>query len=364
VKCNAASHAVNPKVVPVRNRRLLSALALCAAVSVSATGCFATVGGDAGAGGTVVFSNTGGALAAIFADTAYKQLADQGIQVAEESPNNEAKLTAMVESGTPTWDVFYASPYRTVAKCDVLFEKLDMSRINTEGLDPALTSECGVPVLRSAFLLVYNADKYGDRPPQSWADFYDTANFPGTRGIMNYAKDAAIETALLASGVPGDQLYPLDYERAFATLDTIRPSARFYDTGAQQTQALESGEVDMMLAWPGRAYEATKNGANLKVVWNQPLYYTDSLGIVKGAPNMDEAYQLINALIDVPTQEEIMKRQPYGAANANARPSEDPLLNSFIATSNVTGTEVHRDNEWWAANLDEATRQWTDWVNR
>ena len=42
------------------------------------------------------------------------------------------------------------------------------------------------------------------------------------------------------------------------------------------------------------------------------------------------------------------------AVNANARPSEDPLLNSFIATSNVTGTEVHRDNEWWAANLDEA----------
>lgn len=348
----------------MRNRRFLSALAVGAAVCLTATGCFATVGGGGGAGGTVVFSNTGGALAEIFADTAYKQLAEQGVQVAEESPNNEAKLTAMVQSGAPTWDVFYASPYRTVAKCDVLFEKLDMSRIDTAGLDPALTTECGVPVLKSAFLLVYNADKYGDRPPRSWKDFYDTRNFPGTRGIMNYVKDAGIETALLASGVPGDRLYPLDYPRAFRTLDTIRPSTRFYETGAQQTQALESGEVDMMLAWPGRAYEAKRNGANLEVVWNQPLYYTDSLGIVKGAPNRDAAYALINALLAVPTQEEITRRQPYGAANSAARPSDDPLIDAFVATSHANGTEVMRDNQWWAANLDEATRQWSSWVNR
>nr|WP_245645204.1 extracellular solute-binding protein [Pseudonocardia acaciae] len=357
-------YEIQKEVVPVRDRRLVSALALAVIVSISATGCFATVGGQQGAARGVVFSNTGGELASIFADTAYKELAGQGIQVAEESPNNEAKLTAMVQAGTPTWDVFYASPYRTLAKCDVLFERLDMSRIHTDALDPDLVTPCGVPVLKSAFVLVYNADKYRDHPPRSWADFYDPANFPGTRGIMNYAKDAGMETALLASGVPGDRLYPLDYGRAFATLDRIRPSARFYDTGAQQTQALKSGEVDMMLAWPGRAYEAAKNGAHLRAVWNQPLLYTDSLGIVKGARNVDEAYQLINALTGVPTQEAIMRRQPYGAANNKARPSADPLLNTFVPTSNVTGTEVRRDNRWWAGNLDEATRRWTEWVNR
>lgn len=348
----------------MRNRRFISALALATALSFSAAGCFATVGDEPASGGTVVFANTGGALAAIFAETAYKQLADQGIQVAEESPNNEAKLTAMVESGSPTWDVFYSPPYRTMAECGELFEPLDKSRINTAGITPDEITECGVPVLKSAFLLVYNADTYGDNPPRSWADFYDPVSFPGTRGIMNYAKDAGMETALLAAGVPGDQLYPLDYELAFATLDKIRPHVRFYETGAQQTQALESGEVDMMLAWPGRAYEAAKNGANLKVVWNQPLYYEDALGIVKGTKNIDAAYALINALIDVPTQELIMQRQPYGSPNANAKPSDDPLLNSFIATSNVTGTEVYRDNQWWAANLDEATQRWTEWVNR
>lgn len=345
------------------NRRHLSVLALAAVVSLTATACFVTPGGP---NGTVVFSNTGGALASVFADTAYQELAAQGLQVAEESPNNEAKLTAMVESGNPTWDVFYASPYRTVAKCDVLFEKLDFSRIDTArlGLDPKTVTECGVPVLRSWFVLVYNADTYKGRVPTSWKDFYDTTAFPGTRGIMNYAKDAGMETALLASGVPREQLYPLDYDRAFATLEKIRPSARFYDTGAQQTQALESGEVDMMLAWPGRAYEATKNGANLKVVWNQPLYYTDALAIVKGTPNPDGAYALINALLGARTQEAIMAEQPYGAANSAARPSPDPLINSYVATRHVTGTEVTRDQQWWAANLDEATRRWTGWVNR
>ena len=344
-------------------RRHLPLVAVLAAVSLAATGCFVTPA-TGGTEGTVVFSNTGGALASIFADTAYKELADKGITVAEESPNNEAKLTAMVESGSPTWDVFYASPYRTVAKCDVLFEKLDMSRLDTGGLDPKQVTECGVPVLQSAFLLVYNADKYPGKAPTSWKDFYDTTSFPGTRGIMNYAKDAGMETALLASGVPGDELYPLDYDRAFATMDRIRPSVRFFDTGAQQTQALESGEVDMMLAWPGRAYEATKNGANLKVVWNQPLYYTDALGIVKGSKNQDAAYELINALIGTRTQEEITAKQPYGAANSKAKPSSDPLISSFVATNQANGTEVVRDQQWWAANLDQATKRWADWVNR
>ncbi|MEU6262845.1 ABC transporter substrate-binding protein [Saccharopolyspora shandongensis] len=345
--------------------RFGAALVLASVVGLTATGCFATVGDSAGGGGqSVVFSNTGGVLAEVFKQNAYADLSAKGIAVSEESPNNEAKLTAMVQGGKPTWDVFYSTPYTAIGKCGQLFEKIDYSKIDTSGLDKSQMSDCGVPVLNSSYVLVYNKDKYGANPPTSWADFYDPVKFPGTRGIMNYSKDAGMETALLADGVPGDQLYPLDYDRAFAKLDKIKSNVRFYDTGAQQTQGLQSGEIDMMLAWPGRAYDAAKNGANLGVVYDKPLKYFDVVAVVKGAPHPEQAYALINALIGQRNQQAVVDRLPYGATNSQAGKSADPAINAFVTDdANTNGTIVVRDNEWWAKNLDEATQRWTNWVN-
>lgn len=347
----------------VLNRRLMPALALAGTVSLTATACFGQAG-TAGGEQTVVFANTGGVMAEVFKKNAYAELADKGIAVADESPNSKAKLTAMVKAGQPTWDVYYSTPYLAIAECGTMFEKIDYNRIDTTGLKKSQMSECGVPVINSSFVLVYNEDTYGDNPPTSWVDFYNPS-FPGTRGIMNYAKDAGIETALLASGVPGDQLYPLDFDRAFATLEQVRSKLRFYDTGAQQTHALQSGEVDMMLAWPGRAYQAEKSGANLGVVWNQPLNYYDVLTIVKGAPHQDQAYELINALIGKKTQHAITERQPYGPANSTAGTTSDPQIAEFVNSPEKSkDTSVTRDNTWWAQHLEEATKRWTEWVNR
>ncbi|WP_020659948.1 extracellular solute-binding protein [Amycolatopsis benzoatilytica] len=346
------------------NRRLGTAVTLAGLVALTATGCFGQSANSASGTGSVVFANTGGALASVFKQNAYADLAAKGITVSEESPNNEAKLIAMVQGGKPTWDVFYSSPYRAIGKCGTLFEKIDYHKVDTSGLDKSQMSECGIPVLNSYFVLVYNKDKYGANPPKSWADFYDPAKFPGTRGIMNYAKDAGMETALLGSGVPADKLYPLDYGKAFATLGKIRNNVRFFDTGAQQTQALQSGEVDMMLSWPGRAYDAVRSGAHLAAVYDQPLKYYDVLTIVKGSPHQEQAYALINALIGKKNQQAIVDRLPYGPANSQVPKSTDPAVDAFVAdNTKANGTVVVRDNEWWSKNLDDATARWTKWVN-
>ncbi|CAN5629632.1 extracellular solute-binding protein [soil metagenome] len=347
-------------------RKLLTAFtALISACALALTGCagplFAASSAD---GTTVVFANTGGTLAEIFAANAYPELESAGMTVAEESPNNEAKLTAMVQGGNPTWDVYYSTPYNAISGCGTLFEELDLSRIDTSGLDRDQVSDCGVPIIGSAMLLVYNKAKYGANPPTGWADFFDTTRFPGTRGIMNFAKDAGMETALLADGVPGDQLYPLDYDRAFDKLDQIRSSTRFYTTGAQQTQGLESGEIDMMLAWPGRAYDAAAAGTDLGVAWDEPLLFFDAITIVKGARNLDGAYDLINALMGQQNQQAIADRLPYQPMNSAAHVSDDPLIREFVNGPQSRGTAVERDNNWWAENRDEATRKWTEWVNQ
>ena len=137
-------------------------------MAATTTACFGQSGTAASGGGqSVVFANTGGALAEVFKKNAYPDLSAKGITVSEESPNNEAKLTAMVQGGKPTWDVFYSTPYTAIGKCGTMFEKINYSKLDTTGLDKSQMSDCGVPVLNSYFVLVYNKDKYGANPPTS-----------------------------------------------------------------------------------------------------------------------------------------------------------------------------------------------------
>lgn len=348
-----------------RNHRrwlTLPAILLTAGL-LATTGCMSS--SSSSGGSSVTFAGTGGNLNESFRAAAFEPLKkSEGITVRDDSPNNEAKLKAMVASGAPTWDVFYSSPYRTMSRCGEYFEKIDYSIVDKSKLDPDQVSDCGVPILNSTFLLVYNKKKYAGNPPKSWKDFFDLKKFPGQRGIMNYAKDAGIETALLADGVPADQLYPLDFDRAFGKLDTIRPHTSFLTTGAQQEQALESGQVDMMLAWPGRAYDAARNGADLGVVWKQPLHYFDSLAVVKGSKHKTEAMKLINQMISAPAQTKVAEKLPYTPTNSAADPKPNKLLKQYIAKFNKNGSEITRDNAWWAKHKDEAEKKWTNWVNR
>jgi len=49
-------------------------------------------------------------------------------------------------------------------------------------------------------VIAWNTDKYGQNGPQSWADFWDTKKFPGTRSLSRGASET-FEVALMADGV-------------------------------------------------------------------------------------------------------------------------------------------------------------------
>ncbi len=52
-----------------------------------------------------------------------------------------------------------------------------------------------------------------------------------------------MEIALLADGVAPDKLYPIDADRAFKKLDTIKKQSIFWTTNSQSQQLLVDGEV-------------------------------------------------------------------------------------------------------------------------
>src|SRR4051812_6357179 len=115
-------------------------------------------------------------------------------------------------------------------------------------------------------LMAYNTEAFKPtNAPASWADFWDAKTFPGRRMLQDMSSGRPnLEFALLADGVPADKLYPLDVDRAFASLTRIRPHiAKFWNTSALANQMLIDKEAVMGSVWNGPLMTAISKGAPL-----------------------------------------------------------------------------------------------------
>ena len=186
-----------------------------------------------------------------------------GADLRGDAPSGVAKIKAQVESGNVSWDVANIDSVEAAANCDVLMAP-DTDIIDASALPEGLElGKCGVPGDITGNVLAYNVDKFGKKAPSSWADFFDTARFPGKRGMDGSNPAGVFEAALLADGVAPKDLYPLDTKRALAKLDTIKDQLVYWTSGAEQQQMIESGQVDMGFMWSGRVFERDGDGCKL-----------------------------------------------------------------------------------------------------
>jgi putative spermidine/putrescine transport system substrate-binding protein len=166
----------------------------------------------------------------------------------------------------------------------------------------------------------YNTDTYGNNGPKSWADFYDVEKFPGSRAMRNKV-DAQLETALLADGVPKDQIYEVlnseeGIERALNKIRTIKPHiAVWWSSGAQHAQLMKDGEVDMTTGWNGRFDVAKQDGAKVAYDWQSGIMDWEGYGIPKGAKNKDLAMKYIAEMMKPEYMAEFAKYITYGPTN-------------------------------------------------
>lgn len=319
--------------------------------------------GDGDDGGSFTFVGAGGSYQEAQTIAFIEPfMAETGVTIHQHSPLSYSQLRAQVDAGNVTWDVMEAFPYFAHQYCGEYLEKIDYDVVDVSRVEEGLWSDCAVPNMKSAFILVYNTDTYGDNPPQSWVDFFDTENFPGTRAVQNDVNQATLEVALLADGVAPEDLYPIDYDRAFAKLDTIRDDLVFMESGADQQEAMTNGSVDMVLAWPGRAYEAAANGAPIAPVWNQAIFYHDVFVVPKGTKNYDLVMEFLAYVVTAEAQETLTENIPYAPINVDAEPDVSELERAYLPLGQDEGTGLWRDEEWWAGNLDEATERWTEWA--
>ncbi|GAA1824165.1 extracellular solute-binding protein [Planosporangium flavigriseum] len=328
-----------------------------------------TVKADALKGTTLSFVSYGG----IYQDGQMKAAMEpfgkeSGAKILQDGPTDNSKIKAQVSAGNVTWDVIDTTNIFAGMQCGKLFMELDTSIVDTSKIPAGLvTDKCSVPAMSYGLVIVYNTEKYGANPPTSWADFFDTAKFPGKRGIQGATGDVdqgVLEGALLADGVAPDKVYPIDTNRALKKLSSIKKDLVFWTTGAQAQQYLESKQVDMELLWTGRAYSAVKNGAPYKPMWNQWMPLADHLVVPKGAKNPKAAMAAINYYLGAEQQAKLTELTSYSPINTDAKPNQDDLARSYLTTTSERQKDMFKvDNKWWSENHDAMVTAFTNWLN-
>lgn len=346
-------------------KRVLTALLTVSALALVGCSQGGSSGGDGGETTELVFSGWGGLVDETLTKTAFEPFTEEtGIAVQLDSPLSSAKLKSMVESNNTTWDLTMANPVETTRYCDDLYEPVDMTNINEDDFAPGTITECGIPNNYYSTALVYDKDLFGDDPPTTLADFFDTEKYPGKRLYPSDALEFALEFALIADGVKPEELYPLDIDRALAKLDTIKSDLVFWQLGDEQTQPMEAKAVTMGIAWTGRGLQVAQNGGSFDVAWGTHIIGATQFAIPKGTKHFDAAMDLIEFATSPEPQAEMNELMAYSAANLNAKPQLDELQQHWDPLFGGKSFDVAflPDYDYWAENLEDIQTAYSNWA--
>lgn len=276
-------------------------------------------------------------------------------------------IKAMIESGSYTWDMalLSVSAHRNLTAINMLEPVApaggpgpNMSKIR-ENMRGEFISGNDV----YATVMVNKDGANGGHVPSNWTEFWDTKGFPGIRSMHKHAFDI-IEFALMADGVPMDEIYPPDVDRAFKKMDEIKNDVAIWWTGGAQTsQLISSGEVDYIYTWNGRAQVAIDDGAAYTINWNQGMWTYEGWCILKGGPNIDLCREFIEFAAAGENQAKYTPHVAYGPTNPEAFDYVDPERAKLLPTNPVYLPNMLETNyEWWGANKDAMDERFNAWL--
>lgn len=278
-----------------------------------------------------------------------------------------AELKAMADTKNVTWDLVLMGVADAQLACDEgLLEEIDWAYLdNGKGLIEGAVQPCAVGTVIIGSGFGYNSSALATAP-QGWADFFDTAKFPGKRGMAN-RPITNLEAALMADGVSPDAVYstlstPEGVDRAFAKLDTLKGNIQFWDAGSQPVEWLLANNVTMSTGYNARIISAKVDGKPLEYVWNQQVLNLDTWAIPNGSSFKKEAMDFLKITNSPEAQAEFSKRMPYGPTNEATLDllTEEQRKNLPAGKNNATALVSSHD--FWIENLDHLRERWTNWA--
>jgi putative spermidine/putrescine transport system substrate-binding protein len=344
-------------------------LAGAAGVAAAATGPFVWIP-RAGAAGKVVIRTIGGSYEEANVKAIFEPFTRAtGIEIVKV-PATLGKLLAMFESGNIELDVVDAGELGVLS----LSQKGALEKINYKGwkltnpedFDSAIRRDDMIADIYFSSVLGYNSQTFPTgKQPRNWAEFWDLKKFAGPRMLADIASGAVdLEFALLADGVARDKIYPINVDRAFKSLDRVRPGIRkFWDTGALSAQMLADKEVVLGSIWNGRLQAVADKGAPLAIEWNEAMLQTQYWAILKGAKNLENAQRFIEFACQPEIQASHAKHIPYGPTNRQAFKSIPADVAARLPSSPEQKAKAFLQNgKWWADNRAMVSERWSQWL--
>ena len=342
-----------------------------AATSLTAcgTGSSRSVGSGSKSSKTIVVRDSGGAFGEALQKAVYTPFTQEtGITVQVVNLQG-TQMLAQIKQGRPQFDLINNSmmDHAKFAAQDAL-ETLDPDRIKSLKSAKIPESQITDHAVAGSFYatcMAYRTDAFGGRKPESWADFWDTKAFKGSRSMCNPDADPPeLEFALLADGVPMDKLYPLDVDRAFKVLTRLRPDIKkFWDSGPLPGVLLSRQEVTMSTVWDGRLADLQKQGVPVERQLNGARRQFQGFAIAKDAAHVDAAYQLMDYSL----------RPEVAAALAKTFPSNPASPVAYTKLTNeerskLAGAPEYYDKgfdmdvNWWIKNESAISTRWLEWA--
>ncbi|MGI5423802.1 ABC transporter substrate-binding protein [Streptomyces sp. CA-179760] len=347
----------------------LAALAALPSVAACGTGTSRVSSGANGGSKTVIVRDSGGAYGEALQKAVYTPFTKEtGIKVQVVNLQG-TQMLAQIKQGRPQFDLINNSmmDHAKFVAQDAL-EKLDTERIKSLKSAKIPENQITDHAVAHSFYgqcMAYRTDAFGGRKPESWADFWDTKGFKGSRSMCNPDADLPeLEFALLADGVPMDKLYPLDVDRAFNVLTRLRSDIKkFWDSGPLPGVLLSRQEVTMATVWDGRLAALQQQGVPVQRQLNGARRQFQGFGIAKGAANADAAYQLMDYSLRPKVAAALAKTYPSNPASAEAY-----TLLTNEERSKLAGAPEYYDKgfdadiNWWIKNEAAITKRWLEWA--
>ncbi|GAU86782.1 ABC transporter substrate-binding protein [Bosea sp. BIWAKO-01] len=290
-------------------------------------------------------------------------------QVAISDPLGQIKVQQA--TGNILWDMFPAEGEVLVtASNNGWLEPIDWSVVDPNNEMPANgRHKYGVAGRVYSMILAYRTDKVpAGKTVDGWKTFWDVKGFPGPRAMRDTPLEN-LEFALLADGVPLDQIYavldtPKGVDRAFAKLDEIKPNISvFWTSGQQPAQLLASGEVFYTNTWNGRVVQMKSEKVPVEISWSGGSLNVPFYSIPKGAKNVSNMMKFFNVcFMDLNIQKIGAEITGYPGLS----PKLPALLSEQVRADLPTAEKNLKqqftfDFEFWAKNRAKLQRRWDTW---
>ena len=292
---------------------------------------------------------------------------DSGVAaVSLGGPIDYGKIKIMVDSGrAPDWDLATTALSAFFTLGPDYFEPVPYDE-NRDAWDGVInTHEYASPEHVNCEALLYRTDAYPEGGPTSWEDFWNVEDFPGVRalGADGGVPWFTLETALLGAGVPADELYPIDFEKALASLTTLRDTGDLliWTSRAEATEMLATNQAQMVRTAVESAWDLVQSG-EISVNWTNAICWTESIHILKGAANVDGAVAYLEYVVSPENQAAYAMAAHVGPVNPDAYEFIPEELHDLLPVPpEALDTVIWQDYQWYGDNYDNMVEEFDKW---